>query len=83
MKQGEIVENVVTYLVTQIVDDSDAVKVEIVTDGDDSVVAEVRTAKSDMGRVIGRRGRVARAIRSVASIAGDEEGLSVDVEFLD
>lgn len=83
MKQGEIVLNVVTYLVTQIVDDPDAVKVEIVTDGDDSVVAEVRTAKSDMGRVIGRRGRVARAIRSVASIAGDEEGLSVDVEFLD
>lgn len=83
MKQGEIVQNVVTYLVTQIVDDPDAVKVEIVTDGGDSVVAEVRTAKSDMGRVIGRRGRVARAIRSVASIAGDEEGLSVDVEFLD
>jgi uncharacterized protein len=83
MKQGEIVERVVTYLVTQIVDDPDSVQVEIVEDGDDSVVAEVRTAKSDMGRVIGRRGRVARAIRSVASIAGDEEGLSVEVEFLD
>ncbi len=83
MKQGEIVENVVTYLVTQIVDDADSIQVEIVADGDDSVVAEVRTAKSDMGRVIGRRGRVARAIRSVASIAGDEEGLSVEVEFLD
>lgn len=83
MKQGEIVEKVVTYLVTQIVDDPDSVEVEIVQDGDDAVVAEVRTAKSDMGRVIGRRGRVARAIRSVASIAGDEEGLSVEVEFLD
>lgn len=83
MKQGEIVEKVVTYLVTQIVDDPDSVQVEIVQDGDDAVVAEVRTAKSDMGRVIGRRGRVARAIRSVASIAGDEEGLSVEVEFLD
>lgn len=83
MKQGEIVEKVVTYLVTQIVDDPDSVEVEIVQDGDDGVVAEVRTAKSDMGRVIGRRGRVARAIRSVASIAGDEEGLSVEVEFLD
>lgn len=83
MKQGEIVENVVTYLVTQIVDDAEAIQVEIVSNGDDAVVAEVRTAKSDMGRVIGRRGRVARAIRSVASIAGDEEGLSVDVEFLD
>ena len=83
MKQGEIVQNVVTYLVTQIVDDPDSIQVEIVADGDDAVVAEVRTAKSDMGRVIGRRGRVARAIRSVASIAGDEEGLSVEVEFLD
>jgi hypothetical protein len=83
MKQGEIVERVVTYLVTQIVDDPESVKVEIVEDGDNGVVAEVRTAKSDMGRVIGRRGRVARAIRSVASIAGDEEGLSVEVEFLD
>jgi predicted RNA-binding protein YlqC (UPF0109 family) len=83
MKQGDIVENVVTYVVTQIVDDADSVQVEIVPDGDDAIVAEVRTAKSDMGRVIGRRGRVARAIRSVASIAGEEEGVSVEVDFLD
>ncbi|MEA2011053.1 MAG: KH domain-containing protein [Actinomycetota bacterium] len=83
MKQGDIVENVVTYVVTQIVDDADSVQVEIVPDGDDAIVAEVRTAKSDMGRVIGRRGRVARAIRSVASVAGDEEGVSVEVDFLD
>jgi uncharacterized protein len=83
MSQGSIVEKVVTYVVTQIVDDPDAVEVEIVADGDDAIVAEVRTAKSDMGRVIGRRGRVARAIRSVASVAGDEEGVSVEVDFLD
>jgi predicted RNA-binding protein YlqC (UPF0109 family) len=83
MKQGDIVENVVTYVVTQIVDDAESVQVEIVPDGDDAIVAEVRTAKSDMGRVIGRRGRVARAIRSVASVAGDEEGVSVEVDFLD
>jgi predicted RNA-binding protein YlqC (UPF0109 family) len=83
MKQGEIVEKVVTYVVTQIVDDADSVQVEIVADGDDAIVAEVRTAKSDMGRVIGRRGRVARAIRSVASVAGDEEGIAVEVDFLD
>jgi predicted RNA-binding protein YlqC (UPF0109 family) len=83
MNQGSIVEKVVTYVVTQIVDDPDSVQVEIVPDGDDAIVAEVRTAKSDMGRVIGRRGRVARAIRSVASVAGDEEGVSVEVDFLD
>ncbi len=83
MNQGSIVEKVVTYVVTQIVDDPDSVEVEIVPDGDDAIVAEVRTAKSDMGRVIGRRGRVARAIRSVATVAGDEEGVSVEVDFLD
>jgi len=83
MSQGEIVDKVVTYVVSEIVDDTDAVEVNVVSDGDDAVVAEVRAAKSDMGRVIGKRGRVARAIRNVAGAAGDEEGLSVDVEQFD
>ena len=83
MEQGEIVEKVVRYVTEQIVDDASSVEVEVVSDGQDSVVAEVRTAKKDMGRVIGRRGRVARAIRAVARAAGDEEGLDVQVEFLD
>lgn len=80
---GEIVDKVVRYVVTNIVDNPDDVEIEVVDDGDDAVVAEVRTAKSDMGRVIGRRGRVAKAIRTVAKAAGDEEGLDVQVEFLD
>ncbi len=83
MNRGEIVGRVVRYLTEQIVDDPSSIEVEVVDDGEDAVVAEVRTAKSDMGRVIGRRGRVARAIRAVASGAGDEEGLDVSVEFLD
>lgn len=80
---GEIVDKVVTYVVSNIVDNADQIEVEVVDDGEDAVVAEVRTAKSDMGRVIGRRGRVAKAIRTVAKAAGDEEGLDVQVEFLD
>ncbi len=83
MEQGEIVDRVVRYVTEQIVDDASSVEVEVLSDGQDSVVAEVRTAKKDMGRVIGRRGRVARAIRAVARAAGDEEGLDVQVEFLD
>lgn len=83
MEQGQIVDKVVRYVTEQIVDDASSVEVEVVNDGEDSVVAEVRTAKKDMGRVIGRRGRVARAIRAVARAAGDEEGLDVQVEFLD
>ena len=77
---GEIVDKVVKYVVTNIVDNPDDVEVEVIDDGEDAVVAEVRTAKSDMGRVIGRRGRVAKAIRTVAKAAGDEEGLDVQVD---
>jgi predicted RNA-binding protein YlqC (UPF0109 family) len=36
-----------------------------------------------MGRVIGRRGRVAKAIRAAAAAAGEEEGITAGVEFLD
>jgi len=57
--------------------------VTMIQEGPEEVLAEVRTAKRDMGRVIGRRGRVANAIRTVARAAGDEEGLRADVEFVD
>ncbi len=83
MSRGEIVERVVRYVVTEIVDRPEDVELTIVEEGPEEVVAEVRTAKSDMGRVIGRRGRVARAIRSVAQAAADEEGLNAGVEFID
>jgi hypothetical protein len=83
VSQGEIVERVVRYLVTEIVDRPEEVEMTLVEEGPEEVVAEVRTAKSDMGRVIGRRGRVARAIRTVAQAAADEEGLHAGVEFID
>jgi predicted RNA-binding protein YlqC (UPF0109 family) len=81
--KGEIVERVVTYVVKSIVEEPEEVSVTMVEQGPDEVVAEVRTAKRDMGRVIGRRGRVAKAIRAAAGAAGDEEGISAGVEFLD
>lgn len=83
MAKGEIVGRVVTFLVKEIVSDPDGVRVDLVDAGGDRVSVEVRTAKGDLGRVIGRRGRVARAIRTVAQAAADEEGVSADVEFLD
>ena len=81
--KGEIVERVVSYLVSEIVEEPESATIEIVEEGPDEVVAEVRAAKKDMGRVIGRRGRVAKAIRTVAQAAAEEEGLSAGVEFLD
>ncbi len=81
--KGAIVQRVVEYVTKEIVEDSESVSVTIVEDGPDEVTAEVRAAKSDMGRVIGRRGRVAKAIRTVAQAAADEEGLQARVEFID
>lgn len=83
MAKGEIVERVVGYVVREIVDNPDQVEVTIIEQGPEDVLAEVRTAKGDMGRVIGRRGRVARAIRAVAVAAADEEGVRAEVEFVD
>jgi predicted RNA-binding protein YlqC (UPF0109 family) len=83
LAKGEIVERVVSYVVKSIVEDADAVQVTMVEQGPDEFVAEVRTAKPDMGRVIGRRGRVAKAIRAAAGAAGEEEGINAGVEFLD
>ncbi len=83
MPKGEIVDRVVRYVVSEIVADPGSVEVTVVEQGPSEVVAEVHTAKADMGRVIGRRGRVARAIRVVAQAAADEEGLTAGVEFID
>ena len=80
---GQIVERVVRFIVSSIVDDTEAVQVTMVDRGEDEVVAQVRTAAGEMGRVIGRGGRVARAIRTVAQAAADEEGLTSGVEFVD
>lgn len=81
--KGAIVQRVVEYISREIVENPDDVTVTIVEEGPDEVVAEVRAAKGDMGRVIGRRGRVAKAIRVLAQAAADEEGLETRVEFID
>ena len=83
MASGSIVKNVVEYIVNRIVEDTKSVKVDVADSDDENVTIEVRTSPNDMGRVIGKRGRVARAIRTVAQAAADEEGLQSSVEFID
>ena len=83
MASDSRVKNVVEYIVSQIVEDTKSVKVDVADSDDENVTIEVRTAPEDMGRVIGKRGRVARAIRTVAQAAADEEGLQSTIEFID
>lgn len=69
-------------LVKALVEDPDAVRVEeIEEDGD--LVYEITVAEDDLGRVIGRRGRIANAIRTVAKAAAVRLDRRVIVEILD
>ena len=60
--------DLVEFVVRALVDDPDAVDVEEIDEGDGTVL-EVHVAEGDLGRVIGREGRVANAIRTLAKAA--------------
>lgn len=69
-------------LVKALVEDPDAVEIEeIEEDGD--LIYEITVADDDLGRVIGRRGRVANAIRTVAKAAAVRLDRRVIIEILD
>jgi predicted RNA-binding protein YlqC (UPF0109 family) len=72
--EGSILADVLEYIAREIVDDPDAVEV---TETPDSrgVVLTLRVAKDDMGRVIGKGGRTARAIRTVVKATAIRAGI--------
>ncbi|HEX2387483.1 MAG TPA: KH domain-containing protein [Solirubrobacterales bacterium] len=72
----------VEFLVRALVEQPDKVEVEeFEEDGD--LVLEVSVAEDDLGRVIGRGGRIANAIRTVARAAGARDDRRVIVDILD
>lgn len=75
-------KDVLRYLVKSVVSDPDAVEVTGEPDGG-RVRLEVRVGPGDMGRVIGKRGRVANAIRTVVSAAAAADDLRSEVDFED
>jgi len=79
---GAIPQAVLEYLAKSIVDDPDSVVVEV-EQGRSGLSLRLHVAPSDMGRVIGRRGRVAQAIRTVVRAAGAKEGVEAEVDIVD
>jgi hypothetical protein len=73
---------VLRHVVSSIVTQPDEIEVTE-THADGKVELLVKVAKADMGRVIGRRGRVANAIRTVVAAAAVQDGVTVEVEFLE
>lgn len=74
-------KNLVEVLVRHLVDNPDQIAITA-EETPRSVALEVRVAEGDMGKVIGRQGRVAKAIRTVAKAAAVKDGRRVTVEFL-
>ena len=74
----ETASKVLEYLATSIVDSPDDVEVEA-----DGNTLRLHVAPDDMGKVIGRRGRVAQAIRTVVRAAGAKDNTDVNVDIVD
>jgi predicted RNA-binding protein YlqC (UPF0109 family) len=81
--QAGTARNVCEYLVRAVVEEPDGVEVDV-NDRGRTLTIEVRVAPGDMGRVIGKRGRIAQSIRTVVRAAAVRDGASaIDIEFLE
>ena len=74
-------EELLEYLARNLVDAPDEVRVTR-TEREDAVVLELRVAPDDVGKVIGRHGRIARALRTVVRASGAKSGSRVLLEIV-
>jgi uncharacterized protein len=74
-------ESLVEYVAKSLVDEPDAVSVKVVDDSDGRVI-ELHVAEGDMGKVIGRNGSVAKALRTLLKVVAAREGESISLEIL-
>jgi predicted RNA-binding protein YlqC (UPF0109 family) len=75
------VREVLEHIARSLVDDPDAVQIAV-EEGEGSVILRLSVAPEDVGKVIGRRGRTARAIRDVVRAAGTQAGVAAVVEIV-
>ena len=71
----------VTYVAKSLVDDPDAVSVEV-HEEDGGQVIELTVAEDDMGKVIGRNGSVAKALRTLLKVVATREGRPISLEIV-
>lgn len=79
----EDLAGLVDSIVRPLVDEPDALEVASVEAEDGGMVIEIQVAEGDAGKVIGRQGRVIKAIRTLARAAASRSGKMVDVELID
>jgi predicted RNA-binding protein YlqC (UPF0109 family) len=74
-------QELIEYVAKSLVDDPDAVKVEVIQDGGGTVI-ELHVAEDDMGKVIGRNGSVAKALRTLLKVSSARDGEPVSLEII-
>ena len=79
----EDIANLVEALVVPLVDDLDAVEITSTDTEEGALLVEISVADEDAGKVIGRQGRVIKAIRTLCRAAGSRNGAAVEVEIID
>lgn len=75
-------KEVLQTVIESLVQDKSKVQIKQI-DGEKNVVFEVKVAPEDMGRVIGKEGRIAKSIRNIFKAVGAKEQKKVTIEFID
>ncbi len=75
-------KDLIEYIAKSLVDDPGAVSVTE-SEGDKSTILELRVAEDDIGKVIGKYGRIAKALRTVLSASASKSGKRYSLEILD
>ena len=74
----EVLETIITTLVS----DKNSVNINQI-DGEQSIIFEVKVAENDMGKIIGKQGVIAKAIRTIMKAISSKENKRVSIEFID
>jgi hypothetical protein len=81
-KENEVERDLVEYIVKSLVDEPEAVDIKVI-EGEKSTILELKVADGDIGKVIGKNGRIAKAIRTILSACASAQSKRVILEILD
>lgn len=74
-------KDILQTIILNLVDDKETVEIKEL-EGEKSIIFEVKVADSDMGKIIGKQGRLAKSIRTVMKAVASKEQKRVTVEFI-
>lgn len=75
-------KEVLELIITNLVDNKDSVSIEEIQENK-SITFKVKVSKEDMGKIIGKQGRVAKSIRTVMKSVSAKDGKKTNIEFVD